>query len=104
MARRKFAEIVRAKNNWVENSTFTAPSDVLGDDIARIKGIIGTMSGLCSSEGEPIATENLVWTLIVLEQLITDLEDDLKEVDNHWMRLKRFGPKAVEAHKKGAWS
>ncbi len=102
MARRKFAEVVRAKNNWVDNSAFIVPSDVLGDDIARIKGIIGTMTALCSSEGEPIETENLVWTLIVLEELIATLEDDLKEVEGHWMRLKRFGPKAVEAHAKGA--
>ena len=102
MARHKFAEVVRAKNNWVDNSTFNAPSDVLGDDIAKIKGIIGTMNALCSSASEPIETENLAWTLIVLEELIATLEDDLKQVDGDWIRLKRFGPKAVEAHKKGA--
>ena len=101
MARRKFAEIVRAKNNWIDNSTFNAPSDVLGDDIAKIKGIVGTMNSLCSSASEPIERENLAWTLIVLEELITILEDDLQEVDTHWKASKRSGPKAVAAQAKG---
>lgn len=56
----------------------TVPSDVIGDDLAKLKGLLGTLSAVSLRwDGECLDPEDLAWALIVMNELVIKIKKDL---------------------------
>ena len=61
-----------------------APTDVVGDNLCKLKGLIGTLSALAAgAEDMMIEDEDLSWTFIVLDGLVTEIQTDLKALEEN---------------------
>ena len=76
----------------VEAGIPAAPSDVIGDHVGMLKGLVGMMGSLVCDDSLPVESDDLSWTLLLMSELLEHLHNDLHVLDEHYVRKENVEP------------